>query len=103
MGVDGPARDAGVTSGAFHAHFKSKAEAFTQAVGAGMAGLRQGIDGLRATSGPGWRQGFTDFAMSERATCDATQECALQSLTGAKWRGRNPKPLLFMRRNRKPS
>lgn len=82
LGVDGLAREAGVTSGAFYAHFKSKAEAFTQAVAAGMAELRQGIEGFRASAGAGWRQAFIDFYMTERVTCDASEACALQSLTG---------------------
>lgn len=80
LGVDGLARDAGVTSGAFYAHFKSKAEAFTQAVAAGMADLRAGIEAFRAA--PDWRQAFIDFYMTERVTCDVTEACALQSLTG---------------------
>lgn len=80
IGVDGLARDAGVTSGAFYAHFKSKAEAFTAAVAAGMADLREGLVGFRR--GPDWRQRFIDFYLEERRTCDAGEACALQSLTG---------------------
>ena len=81
LGVDGLARDAGVTSGAFYGHFASKAAAFRAAVVAGMAQLREGIEARRAT-GRGWRQGFIDFYLTERVTCDAGESCALQSLTG---------------------
>ena len=43
-GVDGLAKGAHVTSGAFYAHFKSKADAFREAVVAGMADLRRGVE-----------------------------------------------------------
>ena len=46
-GVDGVAKAAGVTSGAFYAHFKSKAEAFREAVVVGMQDLEGAIRNLR--------------------------------------------------------
>src|SRR2546425_2773958 len=42
VGVDGLAKEAGVTSGAFYGHFPSKAEAFKAAAVAGLVELRQG-------------------------------------------------------------
>ncbi len=82
LGVDALSKEAGVTSGSFYAHYKSKAEAFREAVVAGMEGLRADIERLRETLGGGWRQGFIDFYLSERRTCDLADSCALQSLTG---------------------
>lgn len=82
LGIDGLAKAAGVTSGAFYAHFKSKADAFREAVGIGMAGLRQGIETFRAEAGAGWRARFVDFYLGERRTCELAEGCALQSLTG---------------------
>jgi len=83
LGVDGLAKEAGVTSGAFYAHFKSKAEAFREAVVAGMKDLHSGIEQLRESAGPaGWRQKFVDFYLGDRRTCDLAESCALQSLTG---------------------
>lgn len=81
LGVDGLARDAGVTSGAFYGHFASKAVAFREAVAAGMAQLRQGIETLRAGSDRGWRCAFIEFYLTDRVTCGAAESCALQSLT----------------------
>ena len=81
LGVDELARQAGVTSGAFYAHFKSKAAAFREATAVGMQELRTGIERLRET-GPGWRERFVDFYVGERRTCDLAESCALQSLTG---------------------
>jgi len=83
LGVDGLAKEAGVTSGAFYAHFKSKAEAFREAVVVGMEDLRAGIEHMRESAGPaGWRQQFVDFYLGDRRTCDLAESCALQSLTG---------------------
>src|SRR6266700_3683430 len=81
IGVDGLAKEAGVTSGAFYGHFPSKAEAFKAAAVAGLAQLREGIDELRANEGDAWLAKFVDFYLSVRRTCDLGESCALQSLT----------------------
>lgn len=81
LGVDGIAKAAGVTSGAFYAHFKSKAEAFREAVQAGMADLADGVRHLRGQGGD-WVGRFVDFYLTQRRTCDLGEACALQSLTG---------------------
>lgn len=80
LGIDGLAKAAGVTSGAFYAHFKSKTEAFRAAVGAGMAELADGVAGMKAEGGA-WVARFVDFYLTERRTCDLDESCALQSLT----------------------
>lgn len=80
LGIDGLAKAAGVTSGAFYAHFKSKAEAFRAAVGAGMAELADGVERFRDGGGC-WVDRFVDFYLTERRTCDPGEACALQSLT----------------------
>ena len=80
-GVDGVAKAAGVTSGAFYAYFKSKADAFRETVSAGMQDLEQAIRGLRADHGAAWLERFVDFYLGEKRTCAVTESCALQSLT----------------------
>jgi AcrR family transcriptional regulator len=81
LGVDGLAKAAGLTSGAFYAHFKSKAEAFHAAVACGLAELTAGVQALRA-GGAGWRRRFVDFYLGDRRTVALAESCALQSLTG---------------------
>jgi AcrR family transcriptional regulator len=81
IGVDGLAKEAGVTSGAFYGHFQSKADAFQVAAVTGLVELRQGIEGLRAKEGDRWLAKFADFYMSTKRTCDLGESCALQSLT----------------------
>jgi AcrR family transcriptional regulator len=80
LGIDALAKEAGVTSGAFYAHFKSKAEAFRAAVSRGMAELADGVDHFRREGG-GWVARFVEFYLIERRTCDLGESCALQSLT----------------------
>ena len=81
VGVDGLAKEAGVTSGAFYGHFPSKADAFKAAAVAGLVELREAIEHLRATQGDSWLEKFVDFYMSVRRTCDLSESCALQSMT----------------------
>jgi TetR/AcrR family transcriptional regulator, transcriptional repressor for nem operon len=80
-GVDGLAKDAEVTSGAFYAHFKSKAAAFREAVVVGLDDLRRGVGQAREQMGSNWRAWFIDFYLGERRTCDIAESCALQSLS----------------------
>ncbi|MFZ6745891.1 TetR/AcrR family transcriptional regulator [Undibacterium sp. JH2W] len=80
-GVDGLAKDAEVTSGAFYAHFKSKADAFREAVVAGLQDLKLGVSQAREQLGNNWRTAFIDFYLGERRTCDLADSCALQSLS----------------------
>jgi len=81
IGVDGLAREAGVTHGAFYGHFRSKADAFQAAVVAGLEELRGGIEMLRAEHGPDWVAAFAAFYMGHKRTCDLAQACTLPSLS----------------------
>jgi TetR/AcrR family transcriptional regulator, transcriptional repressor for nem operon len=80
-GVDGLAKGANVTSGAFYAHFKSKADAFREAVIVGLADLRRGVEQMRERFGGRWRSDFIEFYLGDRRTCDLADSCALQSLS----------------------
>ena len=81
VGVDGLAKEAGVTSGAFYGHFPSKAAAFRIAAVAGLVELREGIESLQAREGDAWLEKFVEFYMSVRRTCDLGESCALRGLT----------------------
>lgn len=81
IGVDGLAKEAGVTSGAFYGHFGSKAEAFEAVALAGLVELRANIVALQAREGDAWLAGFVDFYLSVKRTCELGTSCALQSLT----------------------
>ena len=81
VGVDGLARAAGVTSGAFYGHFKSKAEAFRAALVTGLEELRTGVETMRARHGSGWLDAFADFYLTQKVTCPPAEACALPSFS----------------------
>ena len=80
MGVDGLAKEAGVTSGAFYVHFGSKAEAFRESVAQGMENLKGGVQYFQSTHGPAWWPEFVRFYLSAKRTCDLSESCTLQSM-----------------------
>jgi TetR/AcrR family transcriptional regulator, transcriptional repressor for nem operon len=81
IGVDGLAKEAEVTSGAFYGHFASKEAAFKDVVVAGLDELRAGIETLRAERGADWIEVFIDFYLGPRRECELGESCALQSLS----------------------
>ena len=87
IGVDGLARAAGVTSGAFYAHFDSKSAAFDAVIAAGMAQLRQGVLHFQAEFGAQWWPEFVRFYLSTKRTCDLADACTLQTMPSELARG----------------
>jgi len=81
IGVDGLAKEAGVTSGAFYGHFSSKEDAFKEVVTHGLNELREGIEACQTEFGPEWIGAFVDFYLGYKRTCDLADACALQTLT----------------------
>lgn len=81
VGIDGLARAADVTSGAFYGHFRSKAAAFHAVVSEGLSRLAAGIERFRQRSGAGWLAGFAEFYLSPAHRRDIAGGCALPSLS----------------------
>ena len=81
IGIDGLAKKAGVTSGAFYVHFKSKAEAFKASVVAGLEEVQDAIMHLQKQHGQKWWSEFAKVYMGEKRTCELGDSCALQSIT----------------------
>lgn len=81
VGVDGLAKEAGVTSGAFYGHFPSKQAAFEEAVVAGLGSLYAAIARYQREAGEDWWRAFAEFYTGEKRNCDLAESCALQSLT----------------------
>ncbi len=80
-GVDALAKGAGLTSGAFYAHFDSKAEAFRLAVSDGIATLRNGVAAFQEQHGRFWRDPFVDFYLGERMEVGLDEACGLPSFS----------------------
>lgn len=81
IGVDGLAKEAGVTSGAFYGHFSSKEEAFKEAIIFGINELKEGLEHFQAEYGSKWIAPFVDFYLGEKRTCDLTKACSMPALT----------------------
>lgn len=81
IGVDGLAKEAEVTSGAFYGHFPSKEAAFKEAVVTGMEELRAGVVSFREKHGAKWVEAFIDFYLGYKRTCELGDSCTLQSLS----------------------
>jgi nuclear transport factor 2 (NTF2) superfamily protein/AcrR family transcriptional regulator len=73
--------EAGFTAGAFYGHFASKADAFREALAAGLTDLRRGIVATRERAGGDWVAEFAEFYMGDRRVCPLAESCALQSLS----------------------
>jgi TetR/AcrR family transcriptional regulator, transcriptional repressor for nem operon len=80
LGVDGLAKEAGVTSGAFYVHFASKAAAFRESVVEGVSDVVRGVQHFQAEHGKDWWGEFVRFYLAKRK-CDLSESCGLQSLT----------------------
>ena len=80
IGVDGLAQEAGVTSGAFYGHFRSKGEVFRAAAVAGLTRLREGIAAFRTQ--PGWIRPFMETYLAPPFRQGKEGGCALPSLSG---------------------
>ncbi len=80
LGVDAVAKDAGVTSGAFYAHFGSKADAFRETLRTGLDELRDGIASWRE-GGPGWLRRFATWYLGPQRRANLGSSCALPTLS----------------------
>lgn len=90
IGVDGIAKAAGVTSGAFYKHFSSKADAFQSVVSEGLSILRTAIIDNQRANGANWMSIFMKWyfsfpkANSKTSCCEELPMeggCALPTLS----------------------
>lgn len=81
IGVDGVAKAAGVTSGAFYAHFGSKDGAFDAAVEAGLDEVIAALPKLQKESGVGWVEAFAHYYLGRAHRADLPCGCAMATLS----------------------
>ena len=81
IGVDGISKAAGVTSGAFYAHYGSKANAFEQALIYGLQCVRKEVETQQARHGAQWPAHFIDYYFTDQLNVDLSEACALPSLS----------------------
>lgn len=80
-GVDGIAKAAGVTSGAFYAHFGSKDGAFEAALASGMDEVIESIPNFQTEFGRDWVAAFADYYLGEAHRNDLACGCAMTTLS----------------------
>lgn len=81
IGVDGLAKAAGVTSGAFYSHFGSKDAAFDAALAAGLDEVIEAIPNFQKEYGADWVEAFAKYYLGERHRRDLECGCAMATLT----------------------
>lgn len=81
IGVDGIARMAGVTSGAFYAHFGSKEAAFNVALDVGLEEVIEGIPKFQRDFGGHWVKAFADYYLGQSHRENLACGCALTTLS----------------------
>lgn len=81
IGVDGIAKAAGVTSGAFYAHFGSKKAAFSAALAVGLDEVIEAIPTFQHDHGEGWVKAFADYYLGKPHRDDLACGCAMSTLT----------------------
>jgi TetR/AcrR family transcriptional repressor of nem operon len=81
VGVDGLAQEAGVTSGAFYKHFRSKAAVFEAAVNAGMQRYLTNIEQSQQTFDDNWLKALADYYLGREHRKDIAEGCVVTGLS----------------------
>lgn len=101
IGVDGIAKEAGVTSGAFYAHFGSKDGAFSAAVLDGLDEVVAGIPAFQQKNGANWIEAFARYYLGADNRDNRACGCAMSSLTSEVVRSDQELRVLFESKMRK--
>jgi TetR/AcrR family transcriptional repressor of nem operon len=81
IGVDGIAKEAGVTSGAFYAHLGSKDGAFEAALTAGLDEVIATIPDFQLQHGQNWIRAFSDYYLGQEHRDNLSCGCAMTTLS----------------------
>lgn len=81
VGVDGLAKAANVTSGAFYAHFGSKDAAFDAVLATGLNDVIETIPIYQSKHGTDWVNAFVDYYMGKPHRSKLSCACAMATLT----------------------
>ena len=80
IGVDGIAKAAGVTSGAFYAHLGSKDEAFKAILIKGLDEVIEAVPAFQRDFGRGWVKAFAEYYLGLPHRADLACGCAMAAL-----------------------
>ena len=95
IGVDGIAKAAGVTSGAFYAHLGSKNAAFNISVSVGLDEVIAAVPHYRSEYGKDWVKAFAEYYLGKTHRDDLACGCAMASLTPEVVKGEDETQLIY--------
>ncbi|TVZ41588.1 TetR family transcriptional regulator [Alteromonadaceae bacterium 2753L.S.0a.02] len=81
LGINGLAQRAGLTSGAFYGHFKSKNEAFQEVVNQGLNDYEDAIAQFGEQYGEAWQEHFLNFYLGNTHVEDLCNSCVVPGLS----------------------
>jgi AcrR family transcriptional regulator len=81
LGVDGLAKRAGMTSGAFYGHFRSKGDAFAEVVAEGLKDYANAIRGFQRDFGSDWPREFLNYYLGRGHVADLSKSCVVPGLS----------------------
>jgi len=81
IGVDGIAKAAKVTSGAFYSHFGSKDGAFSVAIDAGLDEVIAALPYFQKNDGDKWVESFANYYIGKAHRDDLANGCAMTTLS----------------------
>ena len=81
IGVDGLAKAAGVTSGAFYSHFGSKDAAFDAALATGLNEVIEAVPKFQSEHQANWVRAFAEYYLGKPHRSDLACGCAMATLT----------------------
>ena len=81
LGVDGLAKRAGMTSGAFYGHFSSKGDAFQEVVTLGLQDYGQAVRQFQNEHGAAWAEKFLDYYLGKEHVDDLSHSCVVPGLS----------------------
>lgn len=81
IGVDALSKAAGVTSGAFYAHFGSKDGAFSASLVSGLDEVIEAVPTFQNEHGIGWVKAFAEYYLGTQHQNDRESGCAMATLT----------------------
>lgn len=95
LGINGLAKRAGMTSGAFYGHFSSKDQAFHEVVEKGMADYMATLEQLQVQHGEDWPRHFLDFYLGLEHADDLAHSCVVPALSADVMRAREDTKAAF--------
>lgn len=81
LGINGLAKRAGMTSGAFYGHFSSKNQAFKEVIAKGMQDYIDSVKQFEEEYNEDWVQHFLDFYLSREHVDDLAHSCVVPALS----------------------